>query len=165
MQINTFPIPTALPTGYSQPVANPADGSAAFPGYPTTTQNPVLTFPANFNLVIGFPAGYQTSANIGDGTNLSYTSSQFGLSPQVQPNSSIYFSISNIQNKYSVPSSIIYSLSPAVAFGEQISALPPQFAWNKLLAGTYNELRLTILGLDQSPLKILDHNMTIVLVI
>ena len=88
------------------------------------------------------------------------------MAPQVQPNSSIYFSISNIQNKYSIPNSIIYSLSPAVAFGEQITALPPQFAWNKLLSGTYNELRLTILGLDQSPLKSLDpKNITIVLVI
>jgi len=165
VQINTFPVPTSLPSGWSAPVANPADGSQAFPGYPTTTQNPVLTFPANFNQVIGFPAGYQTSANIGQGTNLSYTSAEFGLAPQVQPNSSIYFSISNIQNKYSVPSSIIYSLSPAVAFGEQISALPPQFAWNKLLSGTYNEIRLTILGTDLSPLKILDPNITIVLVI
>jgi hypothetical protein len=165
VQINTFPVPTSLPTDWTEPTANPADGSVAFPGYPTTTQNPVLTFPANFNLVIGFPANYSTSANVGAGTNLSYTSAQFGLAPQVQPNSSIYFSISNIQNKYSIPNSIIYSLSPAVAFGEQITALPPQFAWNKLLSGTYNELRLTILGLDQSPLKILDPNITIVLVI
>jgi len=165
VQVNTFPVPTVLPTGWSVPVANPATGSAGFAGFPTTTQNPVLTFPANLNEIIGFPAGFATSANVGNGTNLSYTSSQFGLAPQVQPNSSIYFSISNIQNKYANPNSIIYSISPAVAFGEQISTLPPQFAWNRLLSGTYNELRLTILGLDQSPLTILDPNMTIVLVI
>ena len=165
VQINTFPIPTSLPSGWSVPIANPATGSAGFPGFPTTTQNPVLTFPSNFNQIIGFPAGYATSSNVGTGTNISYTSAQFGLAPQVQPNSSIYFSISNIQNKYAIPKSIIYSLSPNVAFGAQITALPPQFAWNKLLSGTYNELRLPVLGLDQSPLKILDPNMTIVLVI
>ena len=165
VQVNTFPVPTTLPSGWSVPVANPATGAGGFPGFPTTTQNPVLTFPANFNQIIGFPANYATSANVGAGTNLSYTSAQFGLAPQVQPNSSIYFSISNIQNKYAIPNSIIYSLSPNVAFGSQITALPPQFAWNKLLSGTYNELRLTILGLDQSPLNILDPNMTIVLVI
>jgi hypothetical protein len=74
-------------------------------------------------------------------------------------------SISNIQNRYSIPSSIIYSLSPAVSFGEQINEYPPQFAWNKLLAGTYNEIRLTFLGVDRQPIPILDPNMTIVLVI
>jgi hypothetical protein len=165
VQVNTFPVPTSLPSGWSTPVANPATGGAGFAGFPTTTQNPVLTFPANFNQIIGFPGNYSTSANVGAGTNLAYTSAQFRLAPQVQPNSSIYFSISNISNKYAIPNSIIYSLSPNVAFGEQISTLPPQFAWNKLLSGTYNELRLTILGLDQAPLKILDPNMTIVLVI
>jgi len=73
--------------------------------------------------------------------------------------------ISNIANKYAIPNSIIYSLSPSVAFGEQINEYPPQFAWNKLLSGTYNELRLQILGIDFQPLTILDPNMTIVLVI
>ena len=165
VQVNTFPVPTSLPSGWSVPTANPATGSAAFPGFPTTTQNPVLTFPANFNSVIGFPPNYQTAANVGAGTNLSYTSSQFGLAPQIQPNSSIFFAISNIQNKYSIPNSIIYSISPSVQFGSQISVTPPQFAWNKLISGTYNEIRLTILGLDLSPLLILDPNMMIVLVI
>lgn len=170
VQVNTFPVPTAsdfasnpIYAGWTTPTGT--SGGGAFVGFPTTTQNPVLTFPANFNQIIGFPANYATSANVGAGTIKSYTSSQFNLAPQVQPNSSIYFSLSNIQNKYSVPSSIIHSLSPAVAFGEQITALPPQFAWNRLLSGTYNELRLSILGLDTQPLKLLDPNMTIVLMI
>jgi hypothetical protein len=52
-----------------------------------------------------------------------------------------------------------------VGFGEQISDTPPQFAWNKLLSGTYNELRFQILGINYQPIEILDPNMTIVLVI
>jgi hypothetical protein len=162
IQINTFPVPTALPLGWSVPVADPAAGTAAWVGFPLVTFNPDLIIPANFNKLIGFAAGFSSGLNAGVGTNLSFLST---TSPQVQPNSSVYMSISNIQNRYSIPSSIIYSLSPAVSFGEQINEYPPQFAWNKLLAGTYNEIRLTFLGVDRQPIPILDPNMTIVLVI
>jgi hypothetical protein len=164
VQINTFPVPVALPVGWSVPVANPAAGTAAWVGFPLVTFNPRLTIPDNLNAILGFtvPDPFVTSLNVGVGTNLSYLSN---TSPQVQPNSSVYFAISGISNKYSVPSSIIYSLSPAVGFGEQIRENPPQFAWNKLLSGTYNEFRLQILGLNYQPITLLDPNMTIVLVI
>ena len=75
------------------------------------------------------------------------------------------FSVSNINNKYASPSSIIYSLSPNVAIGSQIIEKPPQFSWNKLLPETYNEIRLQLLGNDYKPLNILDKNMTILLAI
>ena len=164
IQINTFPVPTALPAGFSIPVADPASGAAAWVGFPLVTFNPDLIIPANLNKLLGFttPVPFSTGLNAGVGTNLSFLSN---VSPQVQPNSSVYLAISNIANKYSIPNSIIYSVSPNVAFGEQIRETPPQFAWNKLLSGTYNELRLTFLGIDFNPLTILDPNMTIVLVI
>lgn len=182
IQINTFPVPTSVGwtfnaitgiwtgnagtayAGWTTPVADPAGGTLGWVGFPNTTFNPQLTIPDNLNKVLGFtiPNPFQTSLNTGVGTNLSYLSN---TSPQVQPNSSIYFAISNIANKYAIPNSIIYSLSPSVAFGEQIREIPPQFAWNKLLSGTYNELRLQIVGLNFQPINILDPNMTIVLVI
>jgi hypothetical protein len=164
VQINTFPVPTALPAGWSTPVADPASGSAVWVGFAGTTFNPALTIPANLNALLGFttPVPFTTPLASGDGLNLSFVSN---TAPQVQPNSSVYLAISNIQNKYAVPNSIIYSLSPNVRFGEQINEYPPQFAWNKLLSGTYNELRLQILGINFQPLTILDPNMTIVLVI
>jgi len=164
VQINTFPVPTSLPTGWTAPTASIPAGTAGWVGFPTTTFNPQLTIPNNLNKILGFstPNPFQTSLNSGVGTNLSYISN---VAPQVQPNSSVYLAISNIANKYAIPNSIIYSLSPSVAFGEQINEFPPQFAWNKLLSGTYNELRIQILGIDFQPLTILDPNMTIVLVI
>lgn len=164
IQINTFPVPTSLPVGWTAPVADPASGASGWVGFPTNTFNPRLTIPASLNALLGFttPVPFVTSLNSGVGTNLSYISN---TAPQVQPNSSIYFSISNIANKYAIPNSILYSLSPNVAFGEQIRETPPQFAWNKLLSGTYNELRLQILGINFQPIKLLDPNMTIVLVL
>lgn len=170
VQINTYLIPTSLPSGATIPTG--------FPGWPTTTQNSVITIPSNFNVVIGFTAGFTTNANIGNPSGspvetnyvsknqstgtISYIST---ISPQLQQNNNVLFSISNINNPYAQPSSIIYSLNPNVAVGEQIIDRPPNFMWNKLIDGTYNQLRLTLLGTNLQPLLINDPNMTILLTI
>ena len=63
------------------------------------------------------------------------------------------------------PTSIIYSLTPSVAIGEIINERPPQYLWNKIIDGTYNQIRVSILGTDLRPLKIQDPAMTILLAI
>jgi len=176
VQLNTFLIPTATPVGYSIP--------ANFVGWPTVQQNPIIQFPSNFNVIVGYTAGFTSNNNLNNtyippvpssksqnfvskntiapaGT-LSYLSN---LSPEVQPNSNVLFSISNINNPYSQPSSIIYSLSPSVTVGSQVYEVPPNFMWNKMIDGTYNEITLTLLGTDLRPLVINDPNMTILLTI
>lgn len=176
VQLNTYYIPstTTVPAGASTPPA----------GWPTTSFNSQVSFPANFYKLIGFApiAGvdFISALNSGGGTvfptpsantyyatiNASNTISYISnVSPNLQPNSNVLFSISNINNPYSQPSSIIYSLSPAVGIGEQIIERPPNFMWNKLIEGTYNTLRLTLLGTDLQPLNIKDPNMTILLTI
>jgi len=172
VQINTFLFPSALPAGFATP-----SNFIGFITSPLTTFNPRITLPAKFNELFGYTAGFQTSFNInnsfvapvgdpyvaknGAGT-ISYLSTQ---SPNLQPNSSIYFSMSNINNQYAQPSSIIYALVPTVAAGEIITERPPQFMWNKLIDGMYNELRLTFLGSNLAPIPIADPNMTIILTI
>ena len=79
VQINTFAVPTALPTGWTVPVARPAAGIQGWPGFPPVTFNPILIILQNFNELIGFAANFTTSENIGVGTNLSYAR-QFHLS-------------------------------------------------------------------------------------
>jgi len=153
VQINTFPVPTSLPSGYTAP--------AGFT-FPTAVFQPNLTFPANFNKIVGFTANFVTSGNSTPTVNYSVTST---TAPQVQPNANVYLAVSNISNPYATPNSIIFAIAPSVAFGNQITELPPQFAWNKLLNGTYTQIRLQILGSDYNPLPILDPNITIVLVI
>lgn len=172
VQLNTFQVPTSLPAGYTQP--------ANFAGYPTNTFNPVVSFPSYFNQIVGYSAGFSSNPNTANGyvppsptqsTNyatkdgygtLSYLSNTY---PNVQPNSSLYVSISNINNPYSVPSSIIYSITSSVAVGEQITDRPPNFMWNKLIDGTYNELRVQFLGTNYQPITINDPQMTIMLTI
>ena len=171
IQINTNLVPTALPVGWSNPAGMV---------FPLQTFNPVITIPANFSNIIGYTAGFATNNNVNNAYvpptpsvsnnyvakdalgNLSYLSN---LAPNVQPNSSIFLSISNINNPYSQPSSIIYSVTPTVSIGEQVIERPPNFMWNRMIDGTYNELRMTILGIDKSPIQLNDPNMTILLTI
>lgn len=172
IQINTFLVPTSLPTGWSVP--------SGFAGYPTTSFNPVITLPSKFNEIVGYTAGFSTNNNVGNayvppsasksnnyvskeanGT-LSYLSNTY---PNVQPNSSIFLAISNINNPYSQPSSIIYSITPTVAIGEQVIERPPNFMWNKMIDGTYNQLRVQFLGLNKQPIPLADPNLTIILTI
>lgn len=171
-QLNTYLIPTTAPVGATTP--------AGFPGFPTTTQNSVVTFPKKFNAILGYTAGFVSAANIGNATTfgtpsasnnyaaknsigtISYLSN---VAPDVQPNASILFVMSNINNPYTQPSGIIYSLNSTVAVGELITEKPPNFMWNKMIDGAYNELRLTFLSPQLQQLTINDPNMTILLTI
>jgi hypothetical protein len=173
IQINTFQVPTSLPSGFSQPGNFPAN-------YPTQTFNPIITIPESFNSIIGYPINFTSNNNIGNGYipptasalnnyvskdgagTLSYLSNSY---PNVQPNSSIFLAISNINNPYSQPSSIIYSITPTVSIGEQVIERPPNFMWNKMINGTYNQLRVQFLGIDKAPITLNDPNLTIILTI
>jgi hypothetical protein len=170
IQLNTYQIPTTTPTNGTVPPA----------GWPTVSFNSVVTFPTAFNDIVGYPENFASANNVGGGvtfqsptasTNyasvnsvntISYLSS---VAPQVQPFSSILFSLSNINNPYTQPSSIIYSLNSNVGVGELISEKPPNFMWNRMIDGTYSELRLTFLGPNNQPITINDPNMTILLTI
>lgn len=174
IQINTFLVPTsatATTLGYVLPAGQ---------SWPTVTRNPVVTIPSAFNIIIGYTAGFATNANVSNAytpasatVNNNYESKNAGgtlsylsnTSPQVQPNSNLLLNLSGINNPYTQPSGIIYSLNPSVAAGEAISEKPPNFMWNKFINGTYNELRLTLLGTDLRPIQINDPNMTILLTI
>jgi len=170
IQLSTYLIPTSLPTSATVP--------SNFPGWPSTTFNSVVTFPSAFNVIVGYTAGFASANNVGNATTFGSASSSTNYgsknsagtisylsntAPQVQPYSSVLFSLSNINNPYTQPSSIIYSLNSNVSVGQLISEKPPNFMWNRLIDGTYNELRLTFLGPNLTPLTMNDPNMTILL--
>lgn len=163
-QINTFPVPTSLPSGWSAPVANAAAGYAAYPGYPTTTRNPVVTISSvGFGNIMGFDSGFATAANIGVGTNLSYLSTK---TPQVQPSPSALIGCSIVSNKYSSPSSIIYNVVPNVPLAGLINSNPNEYSWVDINKGNYNNITIQFLSSTTfSPLQLLDSNLSVLLLI
>jgi hypothetical protein len=169
VQINTFLVPTSLPAGFTAP--------ASWVGYAPATFNPQIILPAKVNEILGYGVNFTSDANTGNAfvppANDAYVSKLANgtisyispNAPDIQPNSSILVSLSGIDNKYANPTSVIYSIVPSVAIGALINEKPPQYAWNRLLPGTYNQLRLTILGTNLQPIKINDPAMTFLLVI
>ena len=148
VNIVTYAVPTlaTLPSGYTAP--------SGFAGYPTrSSYYPVITTPANFNSIVGYTAGYTTSS----GTNSSSTT------PQVQPNPTLFLTCSGISNKYTNPSTVLYSITPTVGLGEIITERPNEKSYAKLIDGTYNQLTIRILGSDLNPITILDPSITIML--
>jgi hypothetical protein len=171
IQLNTYLVPIVATSSIIFP--------SNWPGVASQTYNPVVSFPANFNQVVGYPSTFSSNPNVNNAgvavttpannyeskNSLGTFSYLSNTSPQVQPNNNVLLSLSGINNPYSQPSSIIYSLNPAVAAGQQISERPPNFMWNKIIDGMYNELLLTFLGTNLNPLIIKDPNMTILLTI
>lgn len=156
VDIICFPVPTALPAGFTQP--------AGWVYYGAVLYTPIITTPANFNKIMGQVAGFSTTGGFNLAGTVSVTSSST-VAPQVQPNPTLFLSMSGIQNIYANPSSLIYSVTPTTAVGTQIVDAPNEYSWSKLLEGTYNELRMRFLGTDLGQIKILDPTMTITLLI
>ena len=181
IQLNTYPVPTTAGTGATSltglgmtagvALGTVASGYPNPPGYGTVTTyvNPSVSMfnnvntnipTSNFYKLIGYDKSYYSPFNLSANFSALSTSS-----PQIQPNPILYIAISNIENKYANPNTIIGTIAPTVAFGELITLTPPQFAFNRLLSGTYNGLRISLLGANYSPIAILDPNITITLVI
>ena len=149
-----------LLTGYPAPQNTP---TSVQPLQPQGFYNPTDTM-IGMPATIALPAGATSDdvrLDVATGT-VSYIGPN---SPDIQPNSSLMVSLSNIDNSYAQPTSILYSIVPTVVIGGLIAEKPPTFAWNKLINGTYNQLRLTLLGTDLDTIIIKDPNMTFILVI
>ena len=182
-QINTFQVSTPpsgsvltltgknLGTGWVQPTlptnmviqfSNPGLGSLF--GYPLgtwtsdTNYNGTLTTPV-FNPAFS-PNGY-VNINLTTQT-ISYLSTS---SPAINPDPVVYVACNGINNPYALPSSTIYALAPSVPAGSIFVETPPNYAWNKLIDGTYNQLAFQLLGSDLQPLTILDPQICLMFVI
>jgi len=149
IQLNSFAVPTTATSGWTY----------AFT-LPTTSFTPQFIIPAKFNSIIGFQPNTTFPLTILHTTNQSTLSTQ---APEVQPNPTLFLTCSGISNPYTIPSSIIYSITPNANVGDQVVFTPPQLIYNKILEGTYDRLVLGWLGSDFQPIQILDPNMTITL--
>ena len=73
--------------------------------------------------------------------------------------------MSNIDNQYANPSSIIHSVVVNTGFGEVILDRPNEAYFNSLIYGSYNQLHCQFLGSDFNALNILEADIVILLLI
>lgn len=167
VQLNCYQVPAVLPSGFTSP--HIFSGTAFYPQF---------NIPANFNEIVGYDVGFTTPASVsafnsiyGVGGNAFASSANNTFSflsttdPNVQPNANCLISMSNIDNIYASPNSIIYAITPQVGLGGLIQDKPTQFAFTRLLNGTYNQLRIELVGDDNTPLAMNDSNTTLLFVI
>lgn len=150
VQLNSYPIPTALPGGYTNPAA------ITFPAVATTPQFVIL---ANaFTTWTGFAAG--TYPPVVQASNYSANSTS---SPQVNTVGTLLCHTNIVNNRLSVPSSIVYTFVFNSVFGDQTVVQPPYILFSTVTAGQYAFLDFRFTDQDNNPVSIEDPNMTILL--
>jgi hypothetical protein len=153
VQLNSFAVPTTFPS----------DWTVNFT-VPTQSFNPQFIIPSAFNSIVGYPVNYVFPLVISNPPSVATNQSSLSpFAPEVQPNPVLFFTCSGIQNPYTIPSSIIYSITPNANVGDQIVFTPPQLIFNKILQGTYDRISIGILGSNYQPIDIQDPNLTITL--
>jgi len=185
LQFNSFSLPTsAQTTGYSQPpggfcntplLPNAAAGGSGLPG--VAGQAPGWCFPANFSKWAGFPTNYcnppgavvspfvaNNFTGLGNfpSGNTSFLST---ITPQVNPDPVIFLNCNLISNKFATPSTFMFPIPGKSGIASLLSVEVSEFAWNKMVPGQFNELRLFFTGVDGQPVTILDPNIIVTLVI
>jgi hypothetical protein len=87
------------------------------------------------------------------------------FAPQVSPVASYTITCSLINNKYSVPNSLLYSfgIPQTATFGSYFTIQPPQMSFIDILAGTYSEFLIQILDQNLRAVNIQDPQIVILL--
>ena len=193
IQLNEFALPTIpIAAGFNAPVGgflnNPtvvaAVGAAlpngAFPSAANRICGLNLAV-SNFSAIIGAPGNITgSSLPVADATNVSQwvpTTVATGVfpdgnavwlsntAPAVQPNSVIYLNCNLISNVYSNPQTVLYPIAAKTAIGELLIIEPPEYAFNKIMPGTISQIVLSYTDRNGAPIKILEPDVVITLVV
>jgi hypothetical protein len=157
VDINTYAVPTSLPTDYQAPTGWNYYNSG-------NTYYPEITLSSNFNEIVGYVADFKTDRREGLDTEFTAQVYSSSTAPNVNPNSSVLVEVNIVDNPYGVPANIIYAIVPNVRVGALIYVAPPEYAFVPIRNGVYNSLTLRLLNKDTlEPLTIQDSQITIIL--
>ena len=153
LQLNCYAVPTTLGT-----LTFPAGATWILPTPNPQTPQFVVSSTNNFGLLIGFNAGtYPPTPQASTYSILSQ------ITPEIQPISSLNLVCSMINNPFSV-NKTLYSIGiPSVQFGQQITITPPNFLYNKIADGIYQQFTIDILDQLNRPIEIKDNQIVMVL--
>jgi hypothetical protein len=164
VQLNCYLIPSSLPSGYTNPAG------MTFPPSPQTAQVQILGFvpsrapvlnESNFGQVVGFfPGLYPPSIKT---QNFSHISD---FTPEVDNVSSITMKCSLLNNRYSLPSTLLYTFSTSgTNFGSNFNFAAPQFAFVDIEDGSYTNFTIEFVDQNLRPIYFNDTQLSILLVV
>jgi hypothetical protein len=145
IDIITYPVPTALPEGFTSSIT-----------FPSVAKNPRLKLPSGMNDIFGYDEGFTTNA----GSDIqTYNSTK---APNVSPDSSVLLVCDQVNNEFS-NLGILYAISPSVSIGSLIIDRPSEAIYSKLKNGSYNSLTFRILSSKTfRPIEILDSEINFI---
>lgn len=153
VQLVSYPVPTSLPSGWSNP------GGMTFPATASTPQFVITA--NNFTTLSGFTAGtYPTAMQ----TSTYSINSQ--IAPQLNPISSIIVLCSMVNNNVNTNPSVFGVFTPSVGtFGSLVSYKPNNLIFVPVRDASYNTIQLTFVDQNYNQIKILDKNTTAMLLL
>jgi hypothetical protein len=154
VQINLFPLPLALPGGWTNP------GGLTFNAVSQTPQ--VIILSNNFTNIVGFSAGTYPAAPA-----LVQTSITSNITPQVSPVQSLILAVDILNNRVASPSTLLYSFSPAESsgFGTLINSRVSEYFWVPIRSGNRSSFVVSILDQNGDAIKLNDTNLIIQLLL
>ena len=153
IQLNLYPFPTALPSGYTNP------NSLTFPMTASTAQFVIQN--NAFQQIIGFNA-----ATIPAAIQATTFSALSDFTPQVSTVQSLIVTSNLLNNRYSNPNTLLYSFSAgATAFGALINSSPNEFFFVPIQDGQYHYIEITFLDQSYKRVNINDTNLIVQLLI
>lgn len=150
IQFNSYPIPTALPSGWSAP--------GSWPGYPATASTPQIVISANgFSTFTGINPGTYPPAV--QATNYSKISDN---TPRVNYTENILVRCNLVSNPISATSDILYSFSQSgVQYGALIQSNPSEYNYLNATAGYFDRIQLRFVDQQFRDVKLVDPNIIV----
>lgn len=152
LEFRAYPLPTSLPTGWSNPAGIV---------FPLLASTPQFVIPnSKITRLLGFNAGtYPSAVQATTYNELSQNT------PQVTDVDSIIVLCSLLNNRLSVPNTILYSFSTANRqFGELIYFSVPELVFTDISDGFYDRFEVSFVDQNFNPLGIRDTNLVVQLV-
>jgi hypothetical protein len=149
--IYCFPIPSSLPTGFTNPSGNFVFSSGA------NTYTPQVSFPSNLCTILGFsknvlyPSTQQTT-----GYSINSTTT-----PNASPVNSLILRCSLVNNPCTNPTDILDSFYPNATFGSNINYVPAYQKWCKANPGAYSQFDVVIVDQNFNQIQANDPNVLI----
>ena len=152
MQINCYPLPTSLPSGWT----NPGTWSFAISG----SETPQLIIPANLSVLLGFlPATYPP---VPQATNYSVVAP---YADKFFPVSSTIIGCSLLQNTLAIPATTLFTMPIENHYYGEIYSQVGQFAFVPMVDGQYSNFSIQFFDQDGNRMILNDTDVTVSLVI